>query len=402
MNKIIIIGLFFTFQTLLYAQHSDNKKVSKTLSENAKSGVMQQKPKAPLPPTPPYVGPNFMDGTSGENMYRGGPVVRVPGWVYTGDPLAEFRKAKGGIDPARLPNVLTNPWHESGTALNKGYYIPDNFTGHMPVYTEGNNWPVIGPHQPSPPHGDFEADCGVYYQNGTIIETGALTVPGEGGFYVHNKCGYSVLLSSGTYPGNEQPGQVITVINPEECKNLPCPPRDWYHVGPYPRVPELYISVAGLDPMDVPGWHWSFSPERDYGTPGFAYKFDSKYQEVGNNEYVVMPGFAKNEGYCPRTSGDPGYGVLLYRRKPPDYKKELVCITDMYIIDSTAAKAQQDMWALEGINCQVNAQQGLQAWPVEKEGVLFFYEFVTHKVAQEHLSQCTNVRSIQLQSTGVK
>lgn len=115
-----------------------------------------------------------------------------------------------------------------------------------------------------------------------------------------------------------------------------------------------------------------------------------------------MPGFTKNEGYCPRTSGDPGYGVLLYRRKPPDYKKDLVCITDMYIIDSAAAIAQQDMWALPGYNFQVNAQQGLQAWPVEKEGVLFFYEFVTHKVAQEFLSQNTGVRSVQLQSTKVK
>lgn len=332
--------------------------------------------------TPPYRGSNFADGRSGAGMIRRGPLARVNGWVYTGDALSAFRRARGGVRPAMLPGLLSNPHRSDGTALSAGYYIPSTFTGHIPVFTEGNRWPFVGPAQPQPPHGDFEADAGLYFVNGASVNTvEPLLVPGAEGAIVVNKTPYSVLLSSGSYPGNEQPGQTMTPISPGETAALPIPPKGWYpDASGNPRVPELYASVAGLDPVDAVGWHVS-NTSPDYGTPGFAYTFGGKYTKIpGQPRDFLFVGFNKNEGYDPSLSGDPGYGVALYTRDASGGADALVAVTD--IRPTGTGRARQDLWALPQMNPQVNAQGGLSAFPAAIEGTTFVYTLVTHEAAQ--------------------
>ena len=337
--------------------------------------------------TPPYVGSNFIDGASGNMMYRDGMVMRTTNWVYNSDPLSAFREKRGFVDPTAHPGILSNPYREDGTALNRGYYIPNNFTGHIPVYTEGNNWPFIGPFQPHSNYQDFETDAGLYFTNGTLYnKSEPFVVPGEDGAKVVNKTPYGILISSGSFPGNEQPGQVITIVNPNEEKPLPIPPKDWFYYGVAgdTKAPELYISVAGLDPMDVPGWHYSTLQPIDFGTTGFAYQFSTKYTKPsGQSSYFIMPGFNKNEGYDPALAGDPGYGVALYQ-VDPGQNKRLIAITDLYITSGTSA--QQDLWGAPGINTFTDAQGGLSAGPSAIDGTEFIYEFISHEEAQQMLS----------------
>ncbi len=344
--------------------------------------------------TIPYKGPNFADGTSGPNMYRSGKILRTEGWVYNDDPLADFRVKRGFVDPTAHPGILSNPYREDGTTLNKGYYIPNNFTGHIPVYTEGNNWPFLGPHQPHAGYQDFETDAGLYFVNGQLVEkTEPYVVQGEKGATVVNKTPYGVLISSGSFPGNEQPGQVMTIVKSGETKPLPIPPKDWFYYGVDgdTKAPELYISVAGLDPMDVPGWHYSTLSPIDFGTTGFAYQFSTKYfRPSGQSTYYIMPGFNKNEGYDPWLAGDPGYGVALYQ-KDPGQNARLIAVTDLYLTSETTAK--QDLWATAGLNTFVDANGGLSAGPAAAEGTEFIYEFITHEAAQSILSSKGGVQS---------
>lgn len=69
--------------------------------------------------------------------------------------------------------------------------------------------------QPQPPHSDLAADSGVYFSNGVLqtpTETGEpLVVRGETGATVTNMANVGVILSAGSYPGNEQPGQVCAI-----------------------------------------------------------------------------------------------------------------------------------------------------------------------------------------------
>lgn len=343
--------------------------------------------------TPPYVGPNFSDSMTGSGLIRTGPVVRVPGCVYQGDPLEPYRRDTTFVHPATTPHVLSNPYRDDGTGLNAGYYIPADFTGHIPVYTEGNWWPYIGPYQPQPPHGDFEADSGIYFIDGQPVPTVEPKVlRGESGAIVRNETGCSILLSAGSYPGNEQPGQVMTPVNPGEEAAMPIPPRGWYPDGSgNPRVPELYVSVAGLDPMDVPGWHES-NTTPDYGTPGFAYTLGAKYTPIeGASQQFLFAGFNKNEGYDPTTSGDPGYGVALYMTEPGG-SQQLVALTDIYM--TGAAAARQELWAIPRFNPQVNAQGGLSAFPAGPEGTQFAYVFLEHDAVQELLQGQSGVLSL--------
>ena len=342
--------------------------------------------------TPPYVGPSFSDSMTGAGLIRTGPVSRVPGCVWAGDPLEPYRRDTTFVHLAELPHVLSNPYREDGTGLNAGYFIPPDFTGHIPVYTEGNWWPYIGPYQPQPPHGDFEADSGIYFVDGTPVPTVEPKVlRGETGAIVRNETGCSILLSAGSYPGNEQPGQVMTPVNPGQEAPMPIPPRGWYPDGSGdPRVPELYVSVAGLDMMDVPGWHES-NTTPDYGTPGFAYTLGAKYTPIeGASQEFLFVGFNKNEGYDPTTSGDPGYGVVLYMTEPGG-TEELVAITDIYM--TGAATARQDLWAVPRFNPRVNAQDGLSAFPSGREGTEFVYVFQEHDQVQDLLQGRTGVLS---------
>ncbi len=342
--------------------------------------------------TPPYTGDYYYDPDAGQGMIRSGPIQRVPGWIYIGDVLEPFRQERGYVDPSALTGLLSNPYRDDdGTGLNAGYGIPPDFTGHIPVYTEGNYWPFIGPYQPQPPHNDMHADSGIYFIDGVRVKTvEPLLLPGEKGAIVHNATEYSILLSSGSYPGNEQPGQVITVVNPGQTVDLPIPPKGWYPDGSgNPRVPELYVSVAGLDPMDVPGWHESYTTP-DYGTPGFAFTFGSKYTPMpGADEDFLFVGFNTNEGYDPRLSQDPGYGVALYFQANGG-TKELYAVTDLYVTSPNTAA--QDLWALPRFNPGINAQGGLSAFPNAAEGSgQFIYELITHQQAQLLLADLPDV-----------
>lgn len=188
-------------------------------------------------------------------------------------------------------------------------------------------------------------------------------------------------------------GRVVNANNnPEDVKPLPIPPKGWYPYNDNPlntRSPELYVSVAGLDPRDVVGWHIS-NTTPDYGTPGFAYQFSSRYSVNDDmTTFNLLSGFNKNEGYDPTIAGDPGYGVLLYRQKP-EIDRELVAITDIYLSSTSTDSAHQDLWAISEFNPGVNAQGGLSAFPWAPEGTVFFYEFVPHKKAQELLAQQTS------------
>lgn len=268
-------------------------------------------------------------GENGDGMNRLGFIHRYENWIYPDSVLAEWKKERGGISPSKFNGVLSNPYRIDGTSLSYGVTMPNNFSGKVPVFTEGNNWPLIGPNQTSPTtYTDLGTDTGVSYQNGQLISNTIVTREGETGITIVNKTGYSYLVSSGMFPGNEQPGQVMTVVNPNGSVPMPIPPKDWWWINfngnSFYAIPELYSSVAGLNPLDAPGWkHSSWSPRytggiqcRDYGTGGFAYTFGSKYGDNEDGAYanrdIIFAGFHTNEGYDPLVSGDPGYGCAFY------------------------------------------------------------------------------------------
>ncbi len=267
-------------------------------------------------------------GEIGDGMSRLGFVHRYENWVYPNNVLAEWKKNRGGINPNSTSGLLSNPYRNDGTSLSYGITVPDNFNGKTPVFTEGNWWPTIGSNQTAPlTYGDLETDTGATYQNGNVVNNPNITRRGIDRITIVNKTSYSYLVSSGTFPGNEQPGQVMTIINPNEEGQLPIPPKDWWEFvfngQLISAVPEVYSSVAGLNPLDAPGWkHSSWSPQysggiqaRDFGTGGFAYTFGSLF---GRNDggfdltNTLFAGFHTNEGYDPLVSGDPGYGCAFY------------------------------------------------------------------------------------------
>ena len=213
---------------------------------------------------------------------------------------------RGQINPACVTGLLSNPYRLDGTSLNRGAYIPDGFTGHIPIFTEGNMWPYVGSSQPTPPHGDLNCDTGLYYVNGEAVKTSNedLLVEGTSGAYLINKTPYSITLTSGMYPGNEMPGQVMTMIYYDSTQSLrvpvPIPPYGWYaHSGLEGTVPEMYVSVAGLDPLDAVGWHYSCMPActtpGDLGVPQFAYNFASRVTKFSGKTWISA-GFNRVEG----------------------------------------------------------------------------------------------------------
>lgn len=164
---------------------------------------------------------------------------------------------------------------------------------------------------------------------------------------------------------------------------MPIPPMGWYpDANGNGRTPELYISVAGLDPLDAVGWHDS-NTVPDYGTPGFAYTFGGRYGNVsGESSPYLFVGFNRNEGYDPILSADPGYGVELCMQSPGG-SNLLVAITD--ILPTGPKSARQDLWAAPQFNPGLNAQGGLSAFPNGPQGTTFIYQLVTHEVAQAAL-----------------
>ena len=121
--------------------------------------------------TPRWTGSEPSDNSYGVQLLRSGPVKLCDNRKCTGDALSDFRVKRGGINPSCETGLLSNPYREDGTSLNQGAYIPDGFTGHVPVFSEGNWWPYIGDDQPLPPHDDLNCDTGAYYQNGERVLT---------------------------------------------------------------------------------------------------------------------------------------------------------------------------------------------------------------------------------------
>jgi len=296
---------------------------------------------------------NFSQSTTpvekGEGMNRMGFVHRYNKWVFPNNVLAEWKKNRGGILPNSASGLLTNPYRSDGTGLSYGITIPANFTGKIPVFTEGNWWPTIGSNQTAPlTYSDLDTDTGATYNNGEIINNSNTTRRGIDRIKIVNKTPYSYLVSSGLFPGNEQPGQVMTIISPNGNGQLPIPPKDWWEFNfngnLISAVPEVYSSVAGLNPLDAPGWkHSSWSPRytggiqaKDFGTGGFAYTFGSLF---GRNDgsfdltNILFAGFNTNEGYDPLVSGDPGYGCAFY------INGEVQAVMDISLTTSHTAQA---------------------------------------------------------------
>ena len=265
---------------------------------------------------------------NGEGMSRMGFIHRYDNWVYPDAVLLEWQKSRGGIEPASTSGLLTNPYRSDGTSLSYGIELPSSFTGKIPVFTQGNWWPTIGKSQTAPlTYSDLNTDTGATYNTGKVISNSTITTKGIDKIKIVNKTPYSYLVSSGVFPGNEQPGQVMTIIDPNDTGQLPIPPKDWWEFNfrgnLISAVPEVYSSIAGLNPLDAPGWkHSSWSPKytggiqaKDFGTGGFAYTFGSLF---GRNDgtfdltKVLFAGFHTNEGYDPLVSGDPGYGCAFY------------------------------------------------------------------------------------------
>lgn len=267
-------------------------------------------------------------GVKGDGMSRTGFVNKYKDFKYPENVLSAWKKDKEGISPKLVTGLLSNPYRNDGTALSYGVVIPSDFNGRIPVFTYGNWWPVIGSKQTAPlTYKDLTTDTGAIYINGKVEQSTAITRKGIDRVKIVNKTPYSYLVSAGVFPGNEQPGQVMTIIGSNGSGQLPIPPKDWWEFNFNDKlisaVPEVYSSVAGLNPLDAPGWkHSSWSPKynggvqsKDFGTPGFAYVFSSLF---GRNDdgfdltKTLFSGFHTNEGYDPLVSGDPGYGCAFY------------------------------------------------------------------------------------------
>jgi hypothetical protein len=343
--------------------------------------------------TPPFHGAD-LQSADGQGLNRMGKVVRYSNFVYPADVLAEWRKKRDFVDPSTTSGILVNPYRADGTSLNYGLGIPSNFTGHIPVYTEGNKWPYIGPVQGDPgSYGNLETDTGVYFQKGKPVATvEPLIVDGVDRVKVYNKTGYSYLITAGNFPGNEQPGQVMTVISPNGAAPLPIPPKNWWvKKDGTSLVPEMYASVAGLNPLDAPGWkNASWSPRypggvqsKDYGTAGFAYTFGSLYGRNSGGfdlSNVLFAGFHTNEGYDPIVSGDPGYGCAFYIDGNLEAVMDITLNSDPYTANAV-------MVAKQGNN--PNAAQGgliLSSIIGVQPGKIAELHFITHQVAYDLIS----------------
>ena len=297
--------------------------------------------------TPPYDG-DLYQAQQGLGLSRMGFVHRYPDFVYPPEVMNEWLKTRGQIRPDSMPGVISNPYRYDGTGLNTFIGIPPDFTGHVPVFTIGNNWPFIGWQQGDPKsYNELTTDTGPYYIDGKIVNTAEpITYQGVERVTIVNNTPYSYLVSAGMFPGNEQPGQVMTIVDSSATVQLPIPPRDWWTItnlntgAPMPAVPEVYSSVAGLNPLDAPGWkHSSWSPKYkegnqnwDFGTGGFAYTFGSLFG-TGDLSDWFFAGFHTNEGYDPLVSGDPAYGCAFY------VDDVLEAVMDILPFDSLRAQA---------------------------------------------------------------
>ena len=351
--------------------------------------------------TPPSNEPNFVVDISenGPGLSRNGKVARFANWVYPAnqDVLAPWRADRGFVLPSQIPGLLSNPYHKTGLAMNIFAGVPNNYTGHVPVYSEGNFWPFVGPQQILPNNQgvdrDLVQDAGLYFVNGQVVATEEpLFVAGDNRLKAVNQTDYSYLITAGSFPGTEQPGQVMNILNPGETITVPLAPNGWW---PDAVVPETYSSVAGFNPLHAPGWHHSsWSPSeypggiqaRDFGTPGFAYNLDPNVDfRPGITNNVLFAGLRSAEGYDPLISGDPGYGLAFYT------DGELQGVIDMQLTDEYNAVATL---VAQNRHNPANRQQGpitvasaIIAVQPSEQGE---YRYITHSAAQALISEFRN------------
>ncbi|GLS24632.1 glycosyl hydrolase [Marinibactrum halimedae] len=351
--------------------------------------------------TPPSTQPNHSVNDNGEGLNRNGPVARFEGCAYpeNEDILAPWRQDRGFVKPSHQVGLLSNPYHQTGLAMNVYSGVPQNYSGHVPVYSEGNYWPYVGPQQLLPSQQitqfgsdrDLVQDAGLYFENGQVVSTQEpLFVKGVDWIRAVNHTDCSFLITAGSFPGTEQPGQVMSVLNPRGTTIVPLAPRGWW---PDAVVPETYSSVAGLNPLHAPGWHHSsWSPAmyaggeqaRDFGTPGFAYNLDPNvdYTPGSITEGMLFANLRTAEGYDPLVSGDPGYGMAFY------IDGELQAVIDM--IKTNDYQAEATLVAQSRHN-PTNFQQG----PITVAGAIIGvqpnqsaeYHYLTHTEAQRLIAQ---------------
>ena len=349
--------------------------------------------------TPPSNAPDFNVNDNGPGLSRNGRVARYDNWVYPSgvDVLAPWRMDRGFVLPSQINGLLSNPYHKTGLAMNIFSGVPNNYTGHVPVYSLGNLWPFVGPQQLLPNNQgvnrDLVQDAGLYFIDGEVVATQEpLFVQGDNRLKAVNQTDYSYLITAGSFPGTEQPGQVMNILNPGETITVPLAPEGWW---PDAVVPETYSSVAGLNPLHAPGWHHSsWSPSeypggqqpRDFGTPGFAYNLDPNVDfNQGFTFNVLFAGLRTAEGYDPLISGDPGYGLAFYT------DGQLQGVIDMVKINDYQAEATL---VAQNRHNPANRQQGpitvasaIIAVQPNEQGE---YRYISHQAAQDLIAQFRN------------
>ena len=268
------------------------------------------------------------------------PLRKAPGRVYVGDPLEDLRKPRGFVDPRVVNNVLSCPFREEGLPIDDGYGLPDDYTGRMTVYTEGNNWLKIGP----TPFNQTDNcgtcdDAGLWFVNGKVglVKGESITEPGAEEVRIENNSEVSMFTTGGMLPGNEQPGQFITVVNPGESKWFPFRPDGWFQGENL--SPERYMSLGGLLVEDGLGWMEACIKKptnnqymwEDWGTTGMAYVADASYH--GDDVHVQVH---QGEGYAPQMGGDPGYAIIFWK------EGEIYSVQDFYLTEEGSNGARKE------------------------------------------------------------
>ena len=232
---------------------------------NGRKGVQKSKCsklQTVLTDTPPFSGESVKNSKYGERMQRRDTVsalqVGIPSHIPSGQCIDEhtnkailkefgFMDNTNYVKPQCVAGLLSNPLREDGLALDYNYYIIGTdrdddptlakFTGYIPVFTEGNWWPYVGSNeQPQQPYDDYHWHAGLYFVDGNVMNTEKpLLVRGSTGAIIENTTPYSIIITSGSYPGNEYPGQNLQILpamissqsqlqSQPPCAQLPTPP----------------------------------------------------------------------------------------------------------------------------------------------------------------------------------
>lgn len=232
--------------------------------------------------------------TYGKFSRKEGPLNIDEAIWKTKDPLSQWRGTVNG-EPTG-PNILSSPSRVDGLAIFRGADPAGSFEkddAKVPhknlVYTEGNWWP--------------DAKGGA--------------VKGKDIVAIENRTGGGIIFAGSHTPGYEQPGAALTAVKAgEKGKFVPTPPQGFLEsVGLGDQAqPQVWVSVKNVNPATIEGWHESDArpnddpKSEDHGTPAFPYGFI-----VIDNGPEANPTFSMStsEGYDPRITQEPGYGMYL-------------------------------------------------------------------------------------------